>query len=56
MDTVSEFVSERIERAVKNCSGLKRIVIEFTGVFAILFIIESDVPSRGATMEIVMSG
>jgi hypothetical protein len=36
MNAVSESVSESIERVVKNCGGLKRIVIDFTGVFAIL--------------------
>jgi hypothetical protein len=36
MHTVSETASESIERAVKNCGELGQIVIDFTGVFAIL--------------------
>ena len=34
--TVSETASERGERAVENCGGLKRIILDFIGVFAII--------------------
>ena len=39
-DTVSEIVSKRAGGVVKNTSGLKQIIIDFTGDFAILS--ESD--------------